>query len=246
MAKKKITVHHFVSMSLICGLCALTACGNKSSSSTTPIAGKHPEVRPIVEKEEFDPGTYVAELYPVNRTLRDNLQGEVKLTIKDQEDEFIAVVEVKGADSGIKHFQEILTGSECPSENEDTNFDGIIDAGEILAYSGNVLIPLDSKLQNQFEGMSYGPIANEEGYYLYRRSASYKSVLQDLKSFDDGPEDTLVKLAASEKMRLVHKVVVVYGVSAEVELPETVKSKSDRSLHESIPLLCGKLKRIGH
>lgn len=242
MANKKVITHNVVSVILVSGLFALTSCGNNKSSSVVNHA-KAPEVRPVVEKEEFDPGEYEAQLLPVNPTLKDSVSGEVTLKIK--EDDFVAIVEVNGADSGIKHYQEVLTGAECPDENADTNFDGVIDYAETQALSGKTLLPLDSKLQNQIEGIGYGPIANEEGYYLYRRSASYKSVLEDLLSFDDEPEDDLVKLQSSEKMRLVHKVVVVYGIATNVELPESVKVKSDRSLYESIPVLCGKLKRIG-
>lgn len=234
---------------LAMSLITLVSCGNKKSSSaaapvvaTTPPAPQISPQRPVVEKEELDPGTYKAVLHPVNSFQTNEAGGEFTIRIKD--DVFMAESQINGVHEGMKHHQAVLTGAECPDENADSNFDGVIDVVEASAVSGNTLLPLDSHLSTQIEGISYGPIANEEGYYFYRRSSSFSLLMEDLSNYDDEPEDHLVKLVSPIKLALSQKVIMVYGLSPEVELPESVQGRDGLAPHESIPVLCGRLKRL--
>lgn len=240
--------NNIINIFLTMGLITLASCGNKMSSpspspvrTTTPPAPQTGPVGPVVEKEELDPGTYKTVLLPVNSFGPDEAGGEFTISIKD--DVFMAESQVNGVHGGMKHYQEVLTGEECPDENADANFDGVIDVMEASAVSGNTLLPLDSHLNTQVEGITYGPIANEGGYYFYRRSSSFSLLMEDLLSYDDDPEDHLMKLAPPTKLTLSKKVIMVYGLSPEVELPESVQGRAGLSPHESTPVLCGRLKR---
>lgn len=233
---------------LIMALSVFVSCGKKSSSSPAPApATTHPsDMSPVVvvaEKEELDTGSYQATLRPINSSLTGEASGEFILTLKD--DIFMAEAQVSGVDGGIKHYQAIMNGKSCPDENNDENFDGIIDTVEAALASGNTLLPLDSHLNSQVEGLSYGPIANEEGYYFYRRSSALGPMMEDLSRYDDGPEDDLIKLAAGSKLELSKKVIMVYGISTDVNLPDSVKARGELTPHESVPILCGQLKRLG-
>jgi hypothetical protein len=145
--------------------------------------------------------------------------------------------------SAIMHYQIVHMKGTCPDENSDFNADGVIDAVEGMELYGGRLLPLDSNLNTQEEGIGYGPVANEEGSYHYKRSAPLARLFGDLKVVDVNLEDSLVKLSQSDKLELDKRVLVVYGISSAVELPGSVAAFEGKTSQESLPVACGQIER---
>jgi len=194
------------------------------------------------EVRRDDVGKYSVKLEKVNESFDLNVQGTFQINI--EKDLFLVDGYVSGVDSGIKHYQIIQSGGECPTMDSDLNFDGIIDNLEGSLVYGTKLIPLDANISAQFEGMSYGPIANEEGEYFYRKSVPFSSLMADLKSLDDDLYDDLIKIDFDQYLELEKRVIVIYGISSSVPLPSTVRGTFERDEFELIPIACGKIQRI--
>jgi hypothetical protein len=189
-----------------------------------------------------DEGVYQAKLIPINNSIADQVLGNVTVSIKG--DDLRVTSQLEGIAPGVKHFQSIQVGSNCPNSKSDNNQDGIVDFFEGLRSYGGSLIPLDGNLETQYEGASFGPIANEEGHYFYSKAASFGLFMNDLRGWDNDLEDSVNKLGETEKLLLANRVVVVYGVSPETHFPDSVGSTQDHLIFESIPVACGKLARL--
>lgn len=146
---------------------------------------------------------------------------------------------MKGADPGVKHFQFVLTSDKCPTLESDLNNDSIIDLSELLAVSGNVLVPLDSDLGDQLSGMDFGPISNESGDYVYRRSTYRFDFWEDLTSYDPDFFDQISKISEDEKFQLYNRVLVILGVGSFRTLPTSVSNPWNLPLELTIPIGCG-------
>jgi hypothetical protein len=181
---------------------------------------------------------YRAVLKPLNPNSAGTTSGVVLLRING--DEFVVEETVANAPGGIKHYQAIMSGSTCPTLDE--NGDGYIDLKEGTKTFGNRLIPLDSNLDSQFAGIDFGPIANETNAYVYRRSTSLSLMLSDLRIEDPNGEDDLVKLQDKENINFSNRVIVVMGMNRS--LPATVEGDDTFTPSEGLPIACGKLTAI--
>ncbi len=192
-------------------------------------------------KEDFllknEEGNFISKINPLNAHISNISPSEGKFMFN--QDRFVAEINVKGADSGVKHFQFILTSDKCPTLESDLNKDSIIDVNELLAASGNVLVPLDSDLGEQFSGMDFGPISNESGDYRYRRSSNRYDFWEDLTSFDPDSFDQMSKLPANQKFQLYNRVLVILGVSSLRSLPSSVSGLWNLPIELTIPIGCG-------
>lgn len=214
-------------------LLIISACGGKKSGGNSAVMNNF-------ELQDDVDGVYQANLSALNETVAGKTTGT--MTIRMYGDELVAEGAIAGAPEGIKHYQFITAGPECPTLAHDVNGDQLIDAEEALNAAGKVLIPLDSNLKTQIDGMDFGPIANPAGAIVYRRSTSVTTMLDDLMSEDPDPTDHLLKVSPFESFVLTGKKVLIMGVSAA--LPDSAKGLGTMSAAESLPIACGELNRI--
>ena len=135
---------------ILLGTClmALASCGSEGGGSSTSSEGQ--------QQQQDDQGIYRAVLKPLNTSVGGNTTGTVEIKIVG--DDFSVLSNVVGAPAGVKHLQNITTATACPST--DVNGDSFID---VVEAGGKFLIPLDSDLSEQLDGMDFGPIANNSG-----------------------------------------------------------------------------------
>lgn len=220
---------------ILIGACLITlaSCGSDDddSSSSAPQ-----------EQQQDDQGIYRAVLKPLNTNANHSTSGTVEIRIEG--DDFIVNSTVTGAPAGVKHLQNVTLLTACPTEGNDLNNDSYVDILEAAASAGPILIPLDSNLSAQLDGISYGPIANGSGSYVYRRSTSLTDLLADLRSPDPDPADALVKLPDGQDLNLAGRVVLIHGVNSSANLPSSVATINDLSASQSLPIACGELVRV--
>ena len=189
------------------------------------------------EQQLDDQGIYRAVLKPLNSSVAGNTTGTVEIRING--DDVVVESNVVGAPAGVKHLQNITTAASCPTV--DTNGDTFIDIAEA---QGQILIPLDSDLSEQLDGMDFGPIANGSGSYVYRRSTTLSLMLADLRAFDPDPLDPVVKISAEQDINLSGRVLIVHGVESNTNLPDSVATKGSLTKELALPIACGQLVRI--
>lgn len=216
-------------------LFTLVSCGSDDDSSSTSRSRQE-------EQQQDDQGIYRAVLAPLNTSVAGNTTGTVEIRIEG--DDFIVESNVVDAPAGVKHLQNITVSTACPGANADVNNDSFIDVVEATPSTGPILIPLDSDLSEQLDGLDFGPIANGSGSYVYRRSTTLSALLADLRAVDPDPVDPIVKLPDGQELNLAGRVVVVHGVAASANLPATVATISDFTSAQTLPIACGKLVRV--
>lgn len=224
--------------SLLIGTCLFTlvACGNDDDDSGSAGAGQQQE------QQQDDQGIYRAVLAPLNTNVAGNTTGTVEITIEG--DDFVAESNGANSPAGVKHLHNITFATACPTAASDLNGDSYIDIAEALPSTGPILIPLDSDLSNQLDGNSYGPIANNSGSYYHRRSTSLTDLLADLTAPDPDPADPYVKLPEGQQLNLAGRVILVHGVSASKNLPDSVASFGELAAEQTLPIACGQLVRV--
>ncbi len=216
---------------ILLGTCllALASCGSDSGGSSNSSERQ--------EQQLDDQGIYRAVLKPLNTAVAGNTTGTVEIRIVG--DDVSVLSNVVGAPAGVKHLQNITTASSCPVT--DANGDTFIDVAEA---GGKFLLPLDSDLSEQLDGMDFGPIANSSGSYIYRRSTTLSQMLADLRAFDPDPLDPVVKIGPDQDLKLAGRVLIVHGVDSSSNLPDTVVTTGNLSTEQSLPIACGQLVRI--
>jgi hypothetical protein len=224
--------------SLILGTCllSLVSCGSDSSN------GSGADTTQQEQQQQDDQGIYRAVLRPLNSSVAGTTSGTVEITIEG--DEIVAESNVTGAPSGVKHLQNITVASACPTSSSDVNGDSFVDMVETLPSTGPILIPLDSDISEQLNGMAYGPIANGSGSYIYRRSTTVSEILSDLHALDPDVADPIAKLVDGQNLNLAGRVILIHGVSSSSNLPSTVATVGDLSAAQSLPIACGELVRV--
>lgn len=234
----------FISVFLpIAGLILFTACG-KAANNKSPqaLVSTDPQIEDDrVTEQQPDEGIYRAILKPLNDNTTPGTKGTVEVRIAG--DDFFVEARVSDAPVGVKHVQNIFSGSKCPDESSDLNQDGIIDISEALPFAGKILIPLDSDLSEQFDGIEYGPIANNAGNYIYRRGTTLSRVLAGLRSVDPDPRDLIIKLKPEEELNLSGRVVMVHGIKHTQPLPKEISGYGPFTAEQSLPIACGVLER---
>jgi hypothetical protein len=225
---------------LLIGTClfSLISCGSDDDDSGSASGSGAPQE----QQEQPTEGVYRAVLTPINSSVAGSTSGVTEIRITGED----VVVEgaVTGAPAGVKHLQAIHMEGSCPTvEADDANGDGFVDIEESLPRFGQILIPLDSNLDSQTEGMTYGPIANGSGSYIYRRSTSLSELESDLRTLDANPDDQMTKLPEGQNLNLAGRTVVVYGVSSLSNLPNSVATLGDNTAAQSLPIACGQLER---
>lgn len=217
-------------------LITLVSCGSDSSG------GGSKNTTRSEEQQLGDEGIYRAVLSPLNTTLSGNTNGTVE--IKIEADNVSVKSNVADAPQGVKHLQNIMVGGKCPTAAADANSDTLVDISEAMKVTGQILIPLDSDLSTQLDGISFGPISNGAGSYVYKRSTTLTNLLSDLNALDPDPSDAVTKIKAGDDLNLSGRVVLIHGVRSSSELPDSVVALGDHSAATALPIACGVLVRV--
>lgn len=229
----------------------LSGCGKKESPKPVSKEIHKTEVKTILIKEpvreDIAPevqGQYIAKLAAINPVVSGKVNGA--FTFSRDSDELILDIRFNAGDltSNVFHKQTIRSGYRCPTEDDDLNQDGFIDAKEGEAVYGNTIIPVDGDLNAQHLGLGTWPVSNEFGSYIYSQSASYRKFLSDIMDNDINPNDGIIKLASAETFQISNKVILIQGVSIDASLPETVYAEARMERHESFPIACGLINHV--
>ncbi len=199
---------------------------------------------PIVVPIDSDvQGQYLAVFESLNLELSHKISGAFTFSVESEIDELVMDVRLTNSGANLIHAQNLRTGSRCPTSNDDLNLDGIIDAFEGEAVYGKIFIPLDGDISSQSSHDGEFPSSDEYGNYIYAKLTSFSTFLQDLRQSEESNQD-YVKLKTNEPLDIEKRVVVIQGLSEEIKLPETVRSVGSMTSHQSLPIVCGVIKKV--
>lgn len=181
--------------------------------------------------------TYVAELQPLNSNVTGlETKGQARFVIEG--DTLTITIDAEGLPPNmmhLQHFHGFKDGRDavCPIKAADVDHDGIIDLIETKPFSGTTMVPFhDDPTNMQIPSETY-PKASATGTYHYQKTVSL-SVLQ--ASFS--------KAFAGQKIDLERRVVYIHGVPPTTKLPASVASLGTIPAQITLPIACGKIKRI--
>ena len=210
-----------------------------SHSSHTKLATE-PVLVPMDSEIE---GQYLAIFETLNPDLSNKIMGAFTFSVEKEIDELVMDVRLTNSSANVIHVQNIRTGSRCPTLQDDINLDGIIDAIEGEAVYGRILIPLDGDISTQSSHDGEFPTSDTYGNYIYAKLTTFSTFMEDLRKAPEGGED-YIKLKAFETLNIESRVAVIQGMSGEINLPPTVRSVGQLTAHQSIPIVCGVVKKV--
>ncbi len=105
----------------------------------------------------------------------------------------------------------------------------MIDLSEAIKVSGEVLIPLDRDLNSGVLGENLYPSGSG---FTYTANASLVNLEKDVRE------------RTGENLNLSGRVVLIHGVAPLTRLPQTVSTLRGLSPQNSVPIVCGVLKRL--
>ena len=187
-------------------------------------------------------GKYEVKFLPINTSLAGISNAKAKIHIVA--DHISVELEMQDSPPMAIHSQFIYTSSVCPSDIHDVNKDGFIDHQEAAKVLGPILIPLDSDLSSQMEGITQFPFSDSMGKYHYAQEGLLSYLIADLQSPDSNPRDELGKLNHGEKLKLEGKVLIIQGVPEDVYVPGSISSIGTNSDRATLPIACGKISRV--
>jgi hypothetical protein len=179
-------------------LCLLAACGKH----TFPDYEEGPAIEELSETD----AVFEAPLEGLNGA---RVRGRTLFWIRGNQ--FYARIVVTRGPRNVIYHQHLHSGARCPTEANDRNGDGALDYREVLAATGEILIPLDNVVEHQEGGGGQFPESDGEGEYDYSRAAALRKLLDDLYEPDRFPEDGIAKLVPGARLALHRRTVVLYG-----------------------------------
>ncbi len=219
----------------------LAACGEKSQRNIHKAMGSVQEGGEDNQSQVLQ-GNYRVRFTALNPELSENLEAHLVGEIRDDE----VKVSIRGMNmaEGISHPQFLYEARSCPTMDDDTNEDGVLDQVEVLEATEGILVPFDDDLTEQISATNVFPMSSSEGSYEYEEKASLSAMLRDLRETDENFDDHYIKLSEDEELELEGKIVILHGVSATALLPQTVASEGELAVHETVPIACGVVERI--
>jgi hypothetical protein len=155
------------------------------------------------------------------------VSGDATLTLSDEDDLltedddlFLIEIDAIGLDD-VVHPQHIHAAAACPTDAQDTNDDNFIDVVEGVPVYGEIVVPLDDMLLDA-ESNDF-PQGN---VITYAESADLDDFAATYDAFDTG-------------LDLESRTIVLHGVDADTDLPETVQSLGDLPATTTLPVACG-------
>lgn len=192
-------------LTLTIPLLALNSCGDYDGGDSN-----YSPVPP--QQEESQDGTFRGVLNAINPDVASS-NAAVQIVIEN--DQFN--VEIFGSGPATTHIQVLRNGTRCPSQANDRNEDGVVDAAEAEIIYGTTVLPFDSELAT--DGGVFPFAAN----YSYQQSASYSQILGNLNI---------------PSLEIDKRVVTIQGVPGSTDLPDTtLGSRSE------FPIACGVMLR---
>lgn len=213
----------------------LVSCGENARSSKGQVSQNGQEATAAANEDE---GTYTAVLKGLNTDLVGNVSGHAKLSIIDGK--LMIAMEVDGAPSEMVHVQHIHAADKCPTMDADVNEDGFLDVIEGVPAYGPILVSLDGDLSDEMAGADGFPMADRTGSYFYSQTVSYHDLMEHLTAPDQMPDDAFVKLEG-DRLNLAGRHIVVHGVPANTNLPDSVASLHGIPNHATLPIACGEI-----
>lgn len=230
---------HTSSLLLLSSLLLVSCGGGGGSGSKSP---QNQTSTPDAQMEVDAEGQYLAVFQPLNQSVSGQASGSV--TFSKEEGELFIDVRFSGKHPAIIQSQYIHEGNACPTMNNDTNGDGFIDVNESYAVTGQILVPIDGDISSQDRGSATFPVTDQYGTYSYFERTSYQRFFQDLTEGDLDPSDDLIKLGLDKALNITNRVMLVYGVPAEVNLPATVATRGRLANFQTLPIACGVFTRV--
>lgn len=151
---------------------------------------------------------------------------------------------VSGVFPDSTHMSHIHKGPDCPTAAQDTNGDGVIDVIEAGVTDGGILVNLDGDLSTFDAGSDHISSPDLYGNLFYIGSGSYSSMIDDLHRPAPDPKTGIITLAPGENFDLDHAVIVIHGINPGKNLPGSAQSVKGFTSNQSLPIACGKLKKL--
>jgi len=195
-------------------------------------------VETLVAQAANSEATYKAELSSLNEmTTGSKASGEATFTISG--DQLTILVTAKGVPPNMEHLQHFhgfVKGdrtSRCPTARDDKNGDGIIDMVETEPVAGTTMVPLhDDPVSMAIVNDTY-PTAGADGSYSYEKRVSLKSL-----------KAAFTKKFPGQRLDLDRRVVFLHGVPTATKLPATVASLDHIPSQVTLPIACGRIKKV--
>lgn len=233
---------------IVCLLTLLAGCSKGSSGSRAPsLRPSSPDMPDQPQPEEAPglvldgsniQGVYLATFKTLNPQVVGTIAGSAQFRRID--DSIWAFVRLFAGSPDTAHFQNVHSGSRCPTVPEDDkNADGYIDIKEALAVVGPVIIPLDADISSQLSGNSLWSKGFPNGSYEYMNDTSFVKFFADLKEADENTRDNIAKIANDVPFEVTGKVFMVQGVGKEKVLPASVASLPRYASIQTLPIACG-------
>jgi hypothetical protein len=233
--------HNKIWTPLVLGTCLVAAVSCGSNDDDDSDSARQQE-RPPQQEEQQDQGNYTINFQTLNPGVGGNAAtGTGTVRVTDQS--FQIQLEMAGTPARITHLQHIHSAAACPTTAQDANGDGFVDVLEGIPSYGAILVPLDGNLNSQASGGVMNPRADRSGSYRYTRRATLTRMLADLQAEDTNPDDPIVKLPEGETLNLEGRTVIIHGVPATANLPETVGTIEGLAREVTLPIACGTIAR---
>lgn len=187
-------------------------------------------------------GQYLAVFETLNPQITSKISGAFTFSVEKFSDELVGDVRITNAGPDLVHAQAVRVGNRCPNLDDDLNQDGILDDKEGQAVYGQVFFPLDGDISSQSSHDGEFPKGDVYGNYIYSKVTAFTQFMKDLR--DTKNNEGYVKLKAKEPLNIEGRVVVIQGVDEASGLPDTVRSVGRSSAHQSLPIVCGIIKKV--
>ncbi len=179
--------------------------------------------------------TFTVNFQPLNGS---GVSGTATLTLSDEDDLFSEdddrfIVEINATGLGdVAHAQHIHALAQCPTMAGDANEDGFLDVVEGTPTYGGIIVPLDDDLlDSAANGFPTGTTI------AYEASADFDAFFDVYDGEDDNEDDPFTTFG--DAINLGGRTIVLHGVRADMELPETVASIGDLPATGTLPVACG-------
>ena len=183
------------------------------------------------------PVVYVAKLAAMNTGVtKTAAAGTARFTIVG--DSLTIAIDVHGVAPGLMHLQHFhgfpgAGNATCPTSAADVNHDGVVDLIETEPTSGTTMVPFTADPVSMVIVTDSYPTASADGSYKYEKTVSLKAL-----------DAAFSKQYKNQKLDLARRVVFIHGIPATTTLPATVKSLGTIPAQVTIPIACGKIKRV--
>lgn len=212
--------------SLLALLIALVGC---EDSVVGPQVGSS---QGVVASAHGGDAVYRAVLRPLNASENGGgVTGKVDIVVEGGDVPVIDIdLNARGLAPGITHIQHIHAGESCPTSADDANGDQVLDLVEGIPVYGGILVSLDDDLAS---ANGVFPMADSRGRVSYSSSVGAGALIGFLR--DSGA------LESDENLNLAGRHIVVHGVAADTDLPDTVQSIGDIPAQVTLPVACGEI-----